>query len=358
MAKVDGGELLVRAFVRQGVKQVFALSGGHLDPIFQACARHGIRIIDTRHEAAAAHMADGYARTTGHPGGAIVTAGPGVTNAITGVANAYMDAVPIICIGGRSPLRDDDRLPLQAMDQVALMAPITKFARTVLLPERIPEYFGMAWRHAVSGRPGPVFLDVPIDVLFTPQEEELVAIPAVNGDAERCAPPAAAIDRVLDLLESAERPAIFAGGGVLFSGAQEELRQFAAMTQTPVLANAKARGAVPEWTNLGFGSFALAVSPVATQVAGGAPDLVLLLGARVGMFTGTGPRSFIPAAAKVVQVDIEPGRIGRGRDVDVAWWGTCGRRSCSSWSGRAAGNSATTGDGSRDSLPRGRHSIG
>ncbi|HQW51910.1 MAG TPA: thiamine pyrophosphate-binding protein, partial [Tepidiformaceae bacterium] len=158
----EPGDLLVQSLVNQGVSEVFALSGGHLDPIFQACANHGVRIIDTRHEAAAAHMADGYARTTGKPGVAIVTAGPGVTNAITGVANAYMDAIPMVCIGGRSPIRDDDRLPLQAMDQVALMAPITKFARTVLQPERISEYFLMAWRHATSGRPGPVFLDIPV----------------------------------------------------------------------------------------------------------------------------------------------------------------------------------------------------
>src|SRR3970282_490551 len=126
MAKVNGGELIVRELVKQGVTQVFALSGGHIDPIFQACAEHGIRIIDTRHEAAAVHMADGYARTTGRPGVAIVTAGPGVTNAITGLANAYMDAVPLICIGGRRPLRDDDRMPLQGMDQIALATPVTK----------------------------------------------------------------------------------------------------------------------------------------------------------------------------------------------------------------------------------------
>ncbi len=106
MGSVHGGELLVRALAHVGVEHVFALSGGHLDPMFQSCVDHGIRLIDTRHEAAATHMADGFARATGKPGVAFVTAGPGVTNAITGVANAWMDAVPMICIGGRSPLRD------------------------------------------------------------------------------------------------------------------------------------------------------------------------------------------------------------------------------------------------------------
>lgn len=311
------GELLIRSLVRHGVSQVFALSGGHLDPIFQACANQGVRIIDTRHEAAAVHMADGYARTTGKPGVALVTAGPGVTNAITGVANAYMDAVPLICIGGRSPLRDDDRLPLQGMDQIALMAPVTKFARTVLQPERIEEYIEMAWRQATSGRPGPVFLDVPIDVLFTPVRDS-ESVPAPVRERPTSAASLTSIDAALDLIEAAERPVIFAGGGAFFAGAQEEVRQFAAMVQMPVFANAKARGIVPESTMLGYGNFALARSPIASEAGGGPPDLVLLLGARVGMFTGTGENSFIPPNAKVVQVDIEPEEIGRARDVDVA----------------------------------------
>jgi len=318
MPTMEPGDLLVRALVDHGVREVFALSGGHLDPIFQACMDHGVRIIDTRHEAAAVHMADGYARATGKPGVAFVTAGPGVTNAVTGVANAYMDAIPLICIAGRSPIRDDDHLPLQGMDQVALMAPITKFARTVLQPERIAEYLVMAWRQATSGRPGPVFLDIPIDVLFTPTSEAAVPKLSRHEPDRRSVPPAEAIDSALDLLERAERPAIFAGGGAFFSGAQEELRQFAAMTSVPVFANAKARGIVPEWSRLGYGNFALASSPLATQAAGGPADVVMLLGARVGMFTGTGPRSFIPPGAKVIQVDIEPEEIGRSRDVDVA----------------------------------------
>ena len=312
----EPGELLVQSLVRQGVSEVFALSGGHLDPIFQACAKHGVRIIDTRHEAAAAHMADGYARATGKPGVAIVTAGPGVTNAITGVANAYMDAIPMICIGGRSPMRDDDRLPLQAMDQVALMAPITKFARTVLQPERISEYLLMAWRHATSGRPGPVFLDIPVDVLFTPVRDEDIPPLSPHDPDRRSTPPVAMVDAALDILEAAERPVVFAGGGALFSGAQEEVRQFAAMLQVPVLANAKARGIVPEWSDFGGGQFALA--SIAATTGGGPADVVLLLGTRVGMFTGAGPRSFIPPGARVIQVDIEPEEIGRGRDVDVA----------------------------------------
>ena len=171
MAVVDGGELLVRALVHAGVEELFVLSGGHLDPIFISAADHGLRITDTRHEAAATHMADGYARATGKLGVAVITAGPGVTNGITGVATAHADASPILVIGGRFPLRDEDRLALQSMDQLAVMKPVTKFARTILHTDRIPEIASMAIRHAVSGRPGPAFLDIPLDILFTPIEE-------------------------------------------------------------------------------------------------------------------------------------------------------------------------------------------
>lgn len=318
MATMEPGDLLVRTLVEYGVREVFALSGGHLDPIFQACLDHGVRIIDTRHEAAAVHMADGYARATGKPGVAFVTAGPGVTNAVTGIANAYMDAIPLICIAGRSPIRDDDRMPLQGMDQIGLVAPITKFAHTVLQPERVAEYLMMAWRQATSGRPGPVFLDIPIDVLFTPFADTSAPHLSTHNGARRMTPDPESLDAALDLLEKADRPAIFAGGGAFFSGAQEELRQFAAMTAAPVFANSKARGLVPEWSHLGYGSFALAASPLAAQAAGGPPDVVMLLGARVGMNTGTAPRSIIPESASVIQVDIEPEEIGRSRDIDVA----------------------------------------
>ena len=171
MAKIDGGEMMVRALEREDVHEIFTLHGGHLDAIYAAAARHDFRVIDTRHEQAAAHMADGWARTTGRPGVAIVTAGPGVTDAVTGVANAFMDSIPMVLIGGRSPLADDDKLPLQAVDQMGILRPITKWARSVTHTERIPEFVAAAFRHAISGRPGPVFLELPIDVLFRRVEE-------------------------------------------------------------------------------------------------------------------------------------------------------------------------------------------
>jgi acetolactate synthase I/II/III large subunit len=322
MAKIDGGEMIVRALEREGIHEVFTLHGGHLDAIYAACMRHGFRVVDTRHEQAAAHMADGWARTTGRPGVAIVTAGPGVTDAVTGVANAFMDSIPMILIGGRSPLSDDDRLPLQAVDQMGIMRPITKWARSVTHTDRIPEYVAAAFRHAISGRPGPVFLELPIDVLFSRSEEDTVKFPEKYRPQSVPGPSRAGLRQALDWLKEAKRPAIFAGGGVWFSQAAEELVQFAELTHTPVMTNAKARGSIPEDHGLSFGGFG-AIHPGVHAKTGGSADLVLMLGTRIGLFTG-GRNSVIPADARVMQVDIEPEEIGRNRDIELGIVADCG----------------------------------
>jgi thiamine pyrophosphate-dependent acetolactate synthase large subunit-like protein len=321
MAKIDGGEMLVRALEGEGVHEIFTLHGGHLDAIYAACMRHDFRVLDTRHEQAAAHMADGWARTTGRPGVAIVTAGPGVTDAVTGVANAYMDSIPMVLIGGRSPLADDDRLPLQAVDQMGLLRPITKWARSVTHTERIPEYVAAAFRHAVSGRPGPVFLELPIDVLFARADEEAVVFPQKYRPQSAPGPSRDALRQALEWIAEAKRPAILAGGGVWFSQGAEELTRFAELTHTPVMANSKARGAISEEHELCFGGFA-AIHPAIHAKSGGNADLVILLGTRIGLFTG-GRNSVIAPDARVIQVDIEPEEIGRNRDIELGIAADC-----------------------------------
>ena len=322
MARVHGGEMVARVLAAAGVRELFTLHGGHIDPILEACDRLGFRIVDTRHEQAAAHMAYGWARTTGRLGVCAVTAGPGITDAVTGVANAYMDAVPVLVLGGRSPLRDEDTLPLQGLPQLEMMRPITKWARCVYHPERIPEYVAMAIRQATSGRPGPVYLEVPIDVLFAGREEDQVTWPQQPRPEHPPAPRPEAVEAVLELLARAQRPVVLAGGGVWFSGGAELLRELAETTSVPVFMNAKARGAVPEDTPLGYGGFALFASALVQREAGPA-DLVLLLGARLGLFTGGRRQSVIPPSATVVQVDIEGEEIGRNRDVQVGIEADC-----------------------------------
>jgi acetolactate synthase-1/2/3 large subunit len=314
MGEIDGGEIVVRALMAEGVDTVFTLHGGHLDAIYQAAMRHGLRLIDTRHEQAAGHAADGWARTTGRVGVAIVTAGPGVTDAVTAVTNAYVDAVPVLFLGGRSPLLDDERLPLQGgFSQTDLMKPITKWSATVTHLQRLPDYLSQALRVATSGRPGPVFLELPADVLFARTDEARVA-PACRSAAPAApAPDGAAVQAILERLASAERPVIMAGGGVWFSRGTAALRAFAERTGIPVLANGKGRGALPEDHPQSAGGF---MSLAGVRAAGG-PDVVLLLGARLGLFTGGSGDGLVPASAHVIQVDIEPEEIGRNRAVQT-----------------------------------------
>src|SRR5512139_1345109 len=178
MAKIDGGEMLVRVLEQEGVREVFTLHGGHLDAIFQAARSRRLRWIDTRHEQAAGHAADGWARTTGRVGVAVVTAGPGVTDVVTAVTNAYLDCIPTLFIGGAAPLRDAETMPLQGgFDQIELMRPITKWAHRITHTHRIPDIVAQALRTATTGRPGPVFLEIPIDVLFSKVEEEKTVFP-------------------------------------------------------------------------------------------------------------------------------------------------------------------------------------
>ena len=349
MARIDGGELLTRTLARHGVREVFTLHGGHLDAAYQAESARRLRFIDTRHEQAAGHAADGWARTTGRVGVAMVTAGPGVTDVVTAVANAYLDCVPTLFIGGAAPLRDAETLPLQGgFDQLALMQPITKWAHRITQTARIPDLVTQALRVATTGRPGPVFLEIPIDVLFARVDEERAAVPAYLRPEAAPAPAAAAVERALAWLAEAERPLVMAGGGVWFSGGAAELRAFAELTGIPVVANSKALGIVPGDHPLSGGGFGtLAV----LGQAGNGPDAVLLLGARLGLFTGGREASFVPRVARVIQVDIAGEEIGRNRDVDLGIVADCretlgalaraaeGRR----WPDRAAWQEAVRG---------------
>jgi acetolactate synthase-1/2/3 large subunit len=314
MATIDGGEMVARILEREGIREIFTLPGD-VDLILRAAESRGFRIIDTRHEQAAGHMADGWARVTGRVGVAAVTSGPGVTDIVTAVANAYVDAIPMLVLAGRSALVEDETVAQQSLPQVEIMRPITKWAYTVTRPQRIAEFTAMALRQATTGRPGPVFLDIPDDVMKAQVDEERVFFPREYRPE---APPAAqpeAIAKAVELLARAQRPVILAGGGVWFAQAAAELREFAELTQTPVLTNGKARGCVPEDTPLGFGDF--------VPLAAGQPDVVLVLGARLGLFTGGRYISLIPANAQVIQVDIEGEEIGRNRDVQLGIVGDC-----------------------------------
>jgi acetolactate synthase-1/2/3 large subunit len=322
MARIDGGTLFVRTLAQAGIDTLFTLHGGHLDAILQAASEAGMRLVDTRHEQAAGHAADGWARTTGKLGVAIVTAGPGMTDVVTAIANAHLDCVPTLFVAGAPPLREAETLPLQGgIDQVAMVAPITKWAHRVTHTERIPDLTAQAIRIATSGRPGPVFLELPIDVLFTPVDEDSVAIPERIASDAAPAPQPEAVATAVEWLRSAERPAILAGGGTWFSGAGAELRRFAERTGTPVFSNSKAHGLVPASHSLCAGGFPNLA--IAAGAGLGAADAVLVLGARFGLFLGGRGAKLIPAGARIVQVDVSAEEIGRNRRVDLGIAADC-----------------------------------
>jgi len=319
---IDGGELFVRALEGAGIHTLFTLHGGHLDAIYQAAKDHGLRLVDTRHEQAAGHAADGWARVTGQTGVALVTAGPGLTDCVTAIANAWLDCVPTLFVAGAAPLRDAELLPLQGgFDQLALVAPITKWAHRVTHTHRIPDLVAQALRIARSGRPGPVYLELPIDVLFARTGASRVRLPAKTTPDAPPAPPAAAVEQAIGWLHAAQRPAIVVGGGARFAGAAGELTAFAEETGIPVFSNGRAHGLVPADHPLcGRGLPHLAFLG---RAAGGDPDVVLVLGARLGLFTGHPSRPLIPGGARLIQVDVCAEEIGRQRDVELGIVADC-----------------------------------
>jgi acetolactate synthase-1/2/3 large subunit len=314
----NGGELLVRTLIGAGVRDAFVLHGGHLDPIFQACLDHGLHLVDTRHEAAAGHAADAYARQTGQVGVCMITAGPGFTNAITAITQAYLDASPVFFVIGAAPLRDAERWPLQGgIDQVGMVRPITKWAAQATRTDQIPHLAAHALRVARAGRPGPVLLEIPIDVLFTPCEEE-VRVPPVPAIAAP-APAAGQVEALLELLAHAARPVLVAGGGVLHSRAGVALRGLAEDLGVPVFANNKALGVLPWDHTLSGHALSNLFALGATEA--NAPDLAIFFGARLGMFTRG--EKILNARCKLVQVDLDAAEFNRLRTTDLGVQADC-----------------------------------
>lgn len=319
-----GGALMAETLARLGVKHVFALHGGHLDAFLVAAPDEGIRVIDTRHEASAGHAADGYARVTGgRVGVAVITAGPGFTNALTPMVSAYLDAIPTLFIAGSPPLREVETNPLQGgFDQVAMATPGCKWAHRITDTERIPDLVEKAMRIARSGRPGPVFLEMPIDVMFAPVSRQMLPVADARG-LQSIRPPApspATVAEILDRLVAAERPVVIAGGGTILSPTAPALRRFADRTGIPVATNSKAHGVLPH----DHPCYAGGVGVVGGAVMGGSPpDLVLLAGARQGLFVGGRSGGVIPRDAALIQVDIDGIEIGRLRPADLGVVADC-----------------------------------
>lgn len=312
---ITGGELLVRTLENAGVSRIFGLHGGHLETIFQSCLDHKIPITDVRHEVAAGHAAEGYARARRTLGVALVTAGPGFTNVISSMANAYLDRTSVLYVTGSAGLREAETNTLQAgIDQVAIARPITKWAHQITRTDQIPRLVAQAIRVATSAPTGPVLLDIPIDVLGAKIEESEAAIPETLQLDVAPVPPAQAVEQALDLLTSARRPAIMAGVGAWQAGAGDALRAFVEATGIPVFSDFQAHGLLPSSHPLYGGTFHKMADLSSPD---GRPDVVLALGVRLGLFTLGASDKLIPKAAKFIHVEVDPKEVGRLRDVDV-----------------------------------------
>ncbi len=304
-----GGQLVARMLKKEGVRHIFTLCGLHVAPIYAGCVEEGIQVVDMRHEQAAAHAADAYARITRGLGVAVVTAGPGVTDALTGVANAYAASSPLLLLGGAAPTFNQSRGSLQEMEQVDLFHRISKWSDRVPTPELVPLYLSKAARVALSGRPGPVFLELAWDVLCNGVDEDSAPIPDKYRTDAAVVPDPRKVEQAMALLSSAQRPAIIAGSSVYWDAAWDELRRFCEMAQLPVFLNGAGRGCLPADHPLFFQH--------ARKEALSAADLVFVIGTPFDFRLNYGAEPTFGAQSKIVQVDVDPIEIGRNRAVEV-----------------------------------------
>jgi acetolactate synthase-1/2/3 large subunit len=305
---VHGGKLAAKALKEAGVEVIFTLSGGHIMPLYDGCLDEGIRIIDVRHEQAAVHAADSWARCNpGKIGVAAITAGPGVTDGVTGVANAWRANSPILVFGGQGPFNNLRRGSLQEMDHIGVMRPITKYADAVYETYRIPEYIELAIRHAISGIPGPAFLEIPMDIFMGQVEEDQIIVPRIRTDAPRLSPDRQEVRAAIELLRVAERPMLMAGTSVKWSRAEDALEAFISETHIPTFCNGMGRGTVswdsPEFMNR------------SRRDALAQTDCIVLAGTLLDFRMRFGKS--IPEDAKVIQLDMDNTLIGQNRQADV-----------------------------------------
>ena len=310
MATITGSEVLAKALQTQGVDTMFYLMGGPMLETEAACIQLGIRAIDHRHEQAAAFAAHAYTRVLRRPGVCMGASGPGATNLLTGVATAFTDCAPLVAIGGSSPRVYLGMEAFQEIDQLAVFKPVTKWAERVYDARRIPDVVASAFRQATSGRPGPVYLDLPGDVLGEKVEEASVKYAPAWKPSPRTLGDTGAIKEAIALLARAERPLVIAGSGVWWSDGAAALQAFVEASGIPFYTKPISRGLIPEDHAL---SFLNARSTAFTEA-----DVVLAVGTRFDWMIQYGRPPRFGADLKVIQVDVNPAELGHNREVDVA----------------------------------------
>jgi acetolactate synthase-1/2/3 large subunit len=309
MNSLTGSDLVAKALKKENVDVVFTLSGMPSFGVYEAFVRNGIRLIDVRHEQAAVLMAQGYARATGLPSVAWVVPGPGVFNAVTGVANCHYGSAPVVVLAGQNKMDDFELGGFHETNHLDLMRPITKWSATVFEARRVAEYISIAFRKATSGLPGPTFVDFPQNILEAEIDQDTVILPdRYRVVAKPCGDPSL-VSEATARLARAERPLIVYGSGILWSGAHLELLRFVETSQIPCIPTPLARGCVPDDHPL---SCFISRSHAMSQ-----SDVILFIGARLNFILSYGrPPRFNPQAY-TIQVDVAAEEIGRNRPIDL-----------------------------------------
>ncbi|MEK9785959.1 MAG: thiamine pyrophosphate-binding protein [Arenicellales bacterium] len=306
---ISGGHLVAKALKQEGVDTIFTLCGGHIIDIYDGCLDEGIKIIDVRHEQTAAHAADGYARQTGRLGCVVTTAGPGCTNAMTGVATAFRSESPILHIGGQGALTQHKMGSLQDLPHVDMMAPITKFSAGVRSTDRVADMISMAARECFSGAPGPAYLEIPRDVLDREVAVDKAVVPQAGHyrSSVRSIGDPADIERLAQLIVKSKKPAILLGTQVWSSRSHQEAIDLVRALNVPAFFNGAARGVLPPGDPHHF-----------HRTRGDAfkeADLIIIVGTPFDFRMGYGKR--LRAEATVVQIDMDYKTVGKNRDVSL-----------------------------------------
>lgn len=320
-----GARTLIEALQREGVDTIFGYPGGVVLPIYDELYDSSIRHILVRHEQAAAHAADGYARASGRVGVCLATSGPGACNLVTGIATAYMDSIPIVALTGQVPTALLGNDAFQESDITGITMPITKHNYLVKNAADIDRVVKEAFYIAGTGRPGPVLIDLPKDVTMGEVDEASSPPPAISlrGYQPTYEGHVRQIDKAVDLIAEAERPLVYAGGGVILSGASAELREFIETAAIPVTTTLMGLGAIPGDHPLNLGMLGMH-GTAAANFAVTECDLLVAIGVRFDDRVTGKIEAFAPNA-RIIHIDIDPAEIGKNKKVDVPIVGDVGR---------------------------------
>lgn len=312
---ITGAELIVQSLIDAGVEHIFGFPGGKVIPIYDVLYDGEIKHILTRHEQGAAHAADGYARASGKVGVCLATSGPGATNLVTGLSTAYMDSIPIVAITGQVnvPMIGNDSF--QEADIYGITIPITKYNYLVKDVNQLQGIIKEAFYIAQTGRPGPVLIDIPGDIQTTKVRLKKIGPIKLPGYAVQTKGHPRQIETLLQAIRNARRPIIYAGGGVVSSGASAELKKFVELTRIPITNTLMGKGIFPERDELALGMLGMHGTKYANYAIHES-DLIIALGVRFDDRVVGNVQQFAPLA-KIAHVDIDPAEIGKRMAVDI-----------------------------------------